>query len=141
MAKMKFYLNIEGAKLRTLDDLRENFFADDVLAHYQSGKLAQWLDVWSYNDELEQVRAIQATDVRGILAELCRIFDVEADLNDFEAGVSVEQHIEGNKAAAAQAAMQERIKAATSEVNLEFIENSLGWRNVGQHPEIMQRIA
>ena len=26
MAKMKFYLNIEGAKLRTFDDLRENFF-------------------------------------------------------------------------------------------------------------------
>ena len=123
MAKMKFYLNIEGAKLRTLDDLRENFFADGVLAHYQSGKLAQWLDVWNYKDELEQVRAIQAKDTRGILAELCRIFDVEADLEDFETDVSPEDYLAEKKEAAAQAEMQERIKAATSEVNMEFFES------------------
>ena len=98
MAKMKFYLNIEGAKLRTLDDLRENFFADAVLAHYQSGKLAQWLYVWNYKEELEQVRAIQATDTKGILAELCRIFDVEADLDDFADGVSLEDYLAGKKA-------------------------------------------
>ncbi|MBQ7151748.1 MAG: hypothetical protein IJR94_05775 [Synergistaceae bacterium] len=34
MANMKFYLDIEGAKLRTLDDLRENFCSNDALAHY-----------------------------------------------------------------------------------------------------------
>ena len=123
MAKMKFYLNIEGAKLRTLDDLRENFFADGVLAHYQSGKLAQWLDVWNYKDELEQVRAIQAKDTRGILAELCRIFDVEADLEDFETDVFPEDYLAEKKEAAAQAEMQDRIKAATSEVNMEFFED------------------
>ncbi len=123
MAKMKFYLNIEGEKLRTLDDLRENFFADAVLAHYQSGKLAQWLDVWGYKDELGQVRAIQAKDTRGILAELCRIFDVEADLEDFETGVSPEDYLAEKKEAAAQAEMQDRIKAATSEVNMEFFED------------------
>ena len=93
MAKMKFYLNIEGVKLRTLDDLRENFFADSVLAHYQSGKLAQWLDVWNYKDELEQVRAIQATEVRDVLSELLRIFRVETDLEKFEVGVSVEDYL------------------------------------------------
>ena len=98
MAKMKFYLNIDGVKLRTLDDLRENFFADGVLAHYQSGKLAQWLDVWSYKDELEQVQAIQAVDTKGILSELCRIFDVEADLDDFAGGVPLEDYLEGKKA-------------------------------------------
>ena len=98
MAKMKFYLNIEGAKLRTLDDLRENFFADGVLAHYQSGKLAQWLDVWNYKDELEQVQAIQAVDTKGILSELCRIFDVEADLDDFADGVPLEDYLAGKKA-------------------------------------------
>ena len=97
MAKMKFYLNIEGAKLRTLDDLRENFFADALLAHYQSGKLAQWLDVWNYKEELEQVRAIQATDTKGILAELCRIFDVEADLDDFETNIPLEDYLEEKK--------------------------------------------
>ena len=124
MAKMKFYLNIEGVKLRTLDDLRENFFADSVLAHYQSGKLAQWLDVWGYKDELGQVRAIQAKDTRGILAELCRIFDVEADLEDFETGVSPEDYLAEKKEVAVQAEIQERIKAATSEVNMEFFD---GW--------------
>ena len=58
MAKMKFYLDIEGEKIRTLDELRENFFADSVLARYQSGELARWLEVCGYKYELEQVLAI-----------------------------------------------------------------------------------
>lgn len=120
MAKMKFYLNIEGEKLRTLDDLRENFFADSVLAHYQSGKLAQWLDVWGYKNELEQVRAIQTTDAREILAELCRIFGIEADLDDFDTNVSLEDYLEEKKSNAAQEEEREKIKAATSEVNMDF---------------------
>ena len=123
MAKMKFYLNVEGEKLRTLDDLRENFFADAVLAHYQSGKLAQWLDVWNYKEELGQVRAIQATDTKGILAELCRIFDVEADLEDFELDVSPDEYLADKKEAAVQAEIQERIKSATSEANMEFFDD------------------
>ncbi len=84
MAKLKFYLNVEGEKLRTLDDLRKNFSAVSVLTHYQSGKLAQWLDVWDYKNELEQVRAIKATDTQDILSELGRIFGVELDMNNIE---------------------------------------------------------
>mgnify|MGYP006916068032 CR=1 FL=1 len=97
MAKMKFYLNIEGSKLRTLDDLRESFFADAMLAHYQSGKLTQWLNIWNYKDELEQVQAIHTADTKGILAELCRIFDVEADLDDFEVDVSPDEYLADKK--------------------------------------------
>ncbi len=123
MAKMKFYLNIEGEKLRTIDDLRENFFADSVLAHYQSGKLAQWLDVWNYKDELEQVRAIQTTDTREILAELCRIFGIEADLDDFETNMTLEDYLEEKKSDAAQKEERDRIKAATSEVNMDFFDD------------------
>lgn len=123
MAKMKFYLNIEGEKLRTLDDLRENFFADSVLAHYQSGKLAQWLDVWGYKNELEQVRAIQTTDTREILTELCRIFDIEADLDDFDTNMSLEDYLEEKQSNAIQEKERERIKAATSEVNMNFFED------------------
>ncbi|MBR2208302.1 MAG: ankyrin repeat domain-containing protein [Synergistaceae bacterium] len=99
MAKLKFYLNVEDKKLRTLDDLRENFFADSVLAHYQSGKLAQWLDVWEYKNELEQVRAIQATGAREILTELCRIFGIEADIDDFDTNMPLKDYLEEKKAA------------------------------------------
>lgn len=123
MAKMKFYLNIEGEKLRTLDDLRENFFADSVLAHYQSGKLAQWLDVWGYKNELEQVQAIQTTDVREILAELCRIFGIEDDLDDFDTNMTLENYLEEKKSDAAQEKERERIKVATSEANMNFFED------------------
>ena len=121
MAKMKFYLNIEGEKLRTLDDLRENFFADDVLSNYQSGKLARWLDVWGYNDELQKVQAIQSTNAREILAELGRIFNVEVDAEIFDSDMSVESHLkekeealkrelEKQKAEALREELQEKVK-------------------------------
>lgn len=111
MAKIKFYLNIEGSKLRTLDDLRESFFADAMLAHYQSGKLAQWLNVWNYKDELEQVQAIHAADTKGILSELCRIFGVEADLDDFTDGVPLEDYLAEKKADVLQKELEKEKEA------------------------------
>ncbi len=97
MAKIKFNLNFGGEQVRTLDGLRENFSIEDVLDNYNNGTLARWLDSRSYTNELEQVKAIQATDARGILAELIRIFGVASDDTEIEADLSLIDYLEGRK--------------------------------------------
>ena len=97
IAKLKFNLNFGGEQVRTLDDLRENFSIEDMLENYHNGMLERWLDARHYNDELEQVKAIQATDARGILAELLRIFGVASDPEEVEAGLSVVDYLEGRR--------------------------------------------
>ena len=82
--KVKFYMmfNCGETQIRTLDDLRENFCIEDVLTHYEDGKLEKWLDVWRYRPELEAVRELKAsgkTNAREILAELMRIFGAGMD--------------------------------------------------------------
>ena len=101
--KIKFNLNFGGEQIRTLADLRENFSIEDVLDNYNNGTLARWLDSRSYNNELEQVKAITATDTpegtsaRGILAELIRIFGAASDPAEIEADLSLIDYLEGRK--------------------------------------------
>ena len=97
MAKIKFNLNFCGEQIRTLDDLRENFSIEDVLDVYNNGLLAKWLDVHNHKHELEQVKAIQATDARGILSELIRIFGVTSDPSEIEESLSVLDYLEERK--------------------------------------------
>ena len=92
--KYKFNLNFGGEEIRTLDDLRENFSIEDVLDNFNNGTLARWLDSRSYNNELEQVKAIQGTDAREILAEMIRIFDVSSDPAEIEADLSLFDYLE-----------------------------------------------
>ena len=82
--KLKFYMmfNCGEIRIRTLDDLRENFCVEDVLMHFEDGKLEKWLDVWNYKSELEAVRGLKAsgkTNAREVLSELMRIFGAEMD--------------------------------------------------------------
>ena len=97
MKKIKFRLNFGGEEIRTMENLREHFSIEDALDAYHNGTLAQWLDVWGYPDELEQLKAIQATDARGILAELLRILGVASDPEEVEAGLSVVDYLEGRR--------------------------------------------
>ena len=97
MKKIKFRLNFGGEEIRTMENLREHFSIEDALDAYHNGTLAQWLDVWGYPDELEQLKAIQATDARGILAELLRILGVASDPEEIEAGLSVVDYLEGRR--------------------------------------------
>ena len=57
----------------------------------------RWWDVRSYKDELEQVRSIQATSAREILAELIRIFGAVSDSTEIEADLSLVDYLEGRK--------------------------------------------
>ena len=94
---VKFYMYFNGERIRTLDDLRENFIADDVLEAYSSGQLAKWLKVWRHKEELEQVEAIESESAREILRELVRIFDPEAEAEEIDAELSVYDYLEERK--------------------------------------------
>lgn len=85
--KVKFYMmfNCGETRIRTLDDLRENFCVEDVLMHFEDGRLEKWLDAWNYRHELEAVRGLKAsgkTNAREVLSELMRIFG--AGMSDAE---------------------------------------------------------
>ncbi len=85
--KVKFYMmfNCGETRIRTLDDLRENFCVEDVLMHFEDGRLEKWLDAWNYRYELEAVRGLKAsgkTNAREVLSELMRIFG--AGMSDAE---------------------------------------------------------
>ena len=97
MAKIKFNLNFGGEQIRTLDDLRDSFSIEDVLDVYNNGLLVKWLDVHNHKHELEKVNAIQATDARGILTELIRIFGVSDDPSEIEDSLSVLDYLEERK--------------------------------------------
>ena len=97
MAKIKFNLNFGGEQIRTLDDLRDNFSIEDVLDVYSNGLLVKWLDVHNHKGELEQVNAIHATDARGILTELIRIFGISDTPSEIEESLSVLAYLEERK--------------------------------------------
>ena len=94
MINVKFYMYFNGERIRTLDDLRENFIAEDVLEAYSSGQLAKWLKVWRHQEELEQVEAIESENAREILRELVRIFAPDADAEEIDAELSVYDYLE-----------------------------------------------
>ena len=78
MAKVKFNLNFGGNAIRSLEELRENFFVEDALDAYRNNELLlRWLESRWFRDELAQVQAIQATESCEILSALIRIFGVE----------------------------------------------------------------
>ena len=97
MINVKFYMYFNGERIRTLDDLRENFIAEDVLEAYSSGQLAKWLKVWRHKEELAQVEAIESKSAREILRELVRIFDPEAEAEEIDAELSVYDYLEERK--------------------------------------------
>ena len=79
MTKMiKFRLLIDDTKITTLDELRDHFTAD-IIEHFHSGLLAEWLRSRSMIDELAAVEALTSNDDVIVLKELCRIFEMEAD--------------------------------------------------------------
>ena len=91
---VKFYMYFNGERIRTIEDLRENFFAEDILEAYSSGQLAKWLKVWRHKKELAQVEAVKSENAREILAELMRIFDSDAEPEEINASLSVYDYLE-----------------------------------------------
>ena len=81
MAKtIKFNLIMDGNPVRNLEGIRENFSIEDILKYFKNGLLARWLEVRSYDKELEKVNSIDVNlnDLE-LITELIKIFDVETD--------------------------------------------------------------
>ena len=97
--KLKFYMmfNCGEFRIRTLDDLRENFCVEDVLTHFEDGKLEKWLDAWNYRQELKSVRELKAsgkTNAREVLAELMRIFGAGIGEAEIDSELEVYDYVE-----------------------------------------------
>lgn len=90
MAKtVKFNLICNGSPIRTVDDLRDNFSIEDVLAYFNNKLLHRWLDVRGYADLLEKVEDIHSDDPMEIIKTLITLFDVEADKKKVEESVYI----------------------------------------------------
>ena len=80
MGTIKFALPCDGQPVRTIEQLQENFNINDVLEHYESGKLADWLESRAYMAELEAVKTInKKASMLEQAKELCKIFNIPAD--------------------------------------------------------------
>lgn len=78
MAKLKTPLRIDGKRISTIEELRENFVLDEVLESYKNGVLQKWLASRGF-DEAEKVEKINFKNNNNILRELIKIFEAEYD--------------------------------------------------------------
>ena len=76
--KIKFALEMaNGVKVRSnLEELRENFDIDKAVGHFLSGKLVEWLEDRYYEDEAEQISALDK-DSLDFRQKLCDALGVE----------------------------------------------------------------
>ena len=78
MAKIiKFPLKMKnGAEVRSLEELQENFDLESVLGYFADGRLKTWLVNRYYDEKAEEVGALSA-DMPDLNARLCEILEVE----------------------------------------------------------------
>ena len=80
--KIRFPLKMKnGAEVRTLDELKENFDLESVLGYFTDGKLATWLADRYYDEKAEAVSAL-SKDMPDLTAKLCEILEVEYQGDD-----------------------------------------------------------
>ena len=59
--KIKFALEMpDGAKVRTIEDLREHFDLEKILGYYFDGKLLEWLEDRYYEKSAKDIRALDS---------------------------------------------------------------------------------
>lgn len=87
--KIRFPLKMKnGAEVRTLDELKENFDLESVLGYFTDGRLATWLADRYYVEKAEAVSALSA-DMPELNAKLCEILEVEYQAENDETDVEV----------------------------------------------------
>ena len=75
--KIRFPLKMKnGAEVRSLDELKENFDLESVLGYFMDGKLATWLADRYYDIEAQKVSEFDA-DSSNLKAQLCAVFGIE----------------------------------------------------------------
>ena len=85
--KIKFALKLkEGVEARNLQELKEAFDLNQIIAYFLDGKLETWLLDRYYNDLAEKIGTLEKTDPE-LRRKLCEIFEVEYE----EDSLSVEE--------------------------------------------------
>ncbi|MDD6060198.1 MAG: tetratricopeptide repeat protein [Ruminococcus sp.] len=80
--KIRFPLKMKnGAEVRALDELKENFDLESVLGYFTDGKLTTWLADRYYDEKAAAVAAL-STDMPDLNAKLCEILEVEYQGDD-----------------------------------------------------------
>lgn len=75
--KIRFPLKMKnGAEVRTLDELKENFDLESVLGYFADGKLATWLEDRYYDVETQKVSELDANS-SDLKSQLCAILGVK----------------------------------------------------------------
>ena len=102
MARLKFNMmfNCEQIQIRTLKDLRENFFVEDVLENYNDGTLERWLEARYYSEQLKKVKELRDSNeenARKILETLAKIFEVEANLDELNYDLNIYDYLDERK--------------------------------------------
>ena len=83
MAKpIRFPLEMaNGVKVRTIEELRENFDLEMILGYYVDGKLILWLSDRYYDNQVTEIKQIDSNQPE-FVCKLCRILGVETDFDD-----------------------------------------------------------
>lgn len=88
--KIRFSLEMEnGTKIRTLDELRENFSLTKVVEYFDNQKLFHWLEDRYYTEQVEKLKQLNREDA-DFYQEICHIFEVEYRENDENIGEKIE---------------------------------------------------
>ena len=74
--KIRFPLKINGADVRTIEELRENFDLEGVLGYFANGKLVIWLRDRYYNGEADAIENLSSADEK-LSKKICSILKVE----------------------------------------------------------------
>lgn len=76
-------LLINKQRIKTLEELRNNFNLTELIERYKGGQLRAWLNCWDFSSELEQVEALSSDlPEQELLETLCHIFRVEGDAKE-----------------------------------------------------------
>lgn len=90
--KIKFPLKMKnGAEVRTLDELKENFDLESVLGYFADGRLTTWLADRYYDDKVAAVSAL-SVDTTDLNAKLCEILEVEYKAEEDSIDLKLIQH-------------------------------------------------
>lgn len=84
MAKrIKFPLKMKnGAEVRTLDELKENYDLESVLGYFADGRLATWLADRYYDDLCNAINSLNTND-DGFQEALCKCLGIEYISNEY----------------------------------------------------------
>ena len=85
--KVRFPLQMNGADVRTIEELREHFDLESVLGYFANGKLATWLRDRYYDNEAMAIEALSADDAelnQKIMSTLGVVVDADTEEIDMD---------------------------------------------------------